>query len=138
MYLDLTKKYFSALILMAGIILVTKPPFLFPPQVNSNGTNSLFCDYLNRNYVMYNLNSKYKYFTRKKVDLCKLDPFQFLFSDVNSTYDVIQDAEEGDLYFVGAIIALSSAIFSAANNIVVAKIVSVSLDLYQISLNTQF
>ena len=64
--------------------------------------------------------------------------FQFVLPDVNSTYDVIQDAEEGDLYFVGAIIALSSAIFSAANNIVVAKIVSVSLDLYQISLNTQF
>ena len=48
-----------------------------------------------------------------------------LLLDVNSTFDVIQDAEEGDLYFVGAIIALSSAIFSAANNIVVAKIVSV-------------
>ena len=125
MYLDLTKLYFSALILMAGIILVTKPPFLFPPQVNSNGTNSLFRDYLDRNYVMYNLNSKYYYFTRIKVDLCKLEPFEFVFSDVNSTFDVIQDAEEGDLYFVGAIIALSSAIFSAANNIVVAKIVSV-------------
>ena len=124
MYLDLTKLYFSALILMAGIILVTKPPFLFPPQVNSNGTNSLFRDYLDRNYIMYNLNSKYYYFTRKK-DSCKL--FQFVFSDVNSTFDVIQDAEEGDLYFVGAIIALSSAIFSAANNIVVAKIVSVFL-----------
>ena len=124
MYFDLTNLYFSALILMAGIILVTKPPFLFPPQVNSNGTNSLFRDYLDRNYIMYNLNSKYYYFTRKK-DSCKL--FQFVFSDVNSTFDVIQDAEEGDLYFVGAIIALSSAIFSAANNIVVAKIVSVFL-----------
>ena len=30
---------------------------------------------------------------------------------------------KGDLYFVGAIIALSSAILSAFNNIVVAKIV---------------
>ena len=50
--------FVSALILMAGIILVTKPPFLFPPQVNSNGTTSLFRDYLDRNYVMYNLNSK--------------------------------------------------------------------------------
>ena len=96
MYFDLTKLYFSALILMAGIILVTKPPFLFPPQVNSNGTNSLFRDYLDRNYVMYNLNSKYYYFTRIKVDLCKLEPFEFVFSDVNSTFDVIQDAEEGD------------------------------------------
>lgn len=30
----------------------------------------------------------------------------------------------GDLYFVGALIALSQAIFTACNNIIIAKIVS--------------
>ncbi len=31
--------------------------------------------------------------------------------------------DPGDLYFVGAIIALSSALFAASNNIVIAKLV---------------
>jgi len=44
---------------MAGIVLVTKPPFLFPDEVtNSNGTNfsseSFVQHYLSKNYLQYN------------------------------------------------------------------------------------
>ena len=44
---------------MAGIVLVTKPPFLFPDKVtNSNGTNfsseSFVQHYLSKNYLQYN------------------------------------------------------------------------------------
>ena len=103
--------FLTALVLMVGIVLVTKPPFLFPPTevVNSTLPNvtNLFTDYLERNYVLYDL---------KIVN----------WTDTSSTYTHYEAVKEsaGDYYFVGAIIALSSAIFSASNNIVIAKLAS--------------
>ena len=48
---------------MAGIILVTKPPFLFPtPTDNPNNATKfeeIFNDYLNRPYELYNIQSKF-------------------------------------------------------------------------------
>lgn len=75
-------KNLSALVLMVGIVLVTKPPFLFP--VEEPDTNSTLWHALN--------------------------------------WSNGGNSDSGDYYFVGAIIALSSAIFSASNNIVIAKI----------------
>ena len=52
--------------------------------------------------------------------------FFYKFFTANVTQNNTEDSPgKGDLYFVGAIIALSSAILSAANNIVVAKIVCI-------------
>ena len=52
--------------------------------------------------------------------------FSYKFFTANVTQNNTEDSPgKGDLYFVGAIIALSSAILSAANNIVVAKIVCI-------------
>ena len=97
----------TALMLMSGIILVTKPPFLFPPSENINATvTSLIDDYFNRNYVLYDL--KIRNWTEK----ADLFDFEYLTETSGSTY------------FIGAIIALSSAIFSALYNIVIAKLVS--------------
>ena len=94
--------------LMVGIILVTKPPFLFPPSDETNSTmTDVIDDYLNRNYVMYDL--KIKNWTTDTSS-----PTNFEFSTESA----------GDYYFIGAIIALSSAIFSALYNIVIAKLVS--------------
>ena len=54
---------FSAIILMAGIILVTKPPFLFPSPTdnpkNATKFENFFNDYLNRPYELYNIHSKF-------------------------------------------------------------------------------
>ena len=90
--------------LMAGIVLVTKPPFLFPsPDVNTTVAN-VSHNILERNFALYDL--KVTNWTENSVD------FEYM------------TESSGDLYFVGAIIALSSAIFSALYNIVIAKLVS--------------
>ena len=91
---------------MIGIVLVTKPPFLFPPSTPINETTTdLIHDYLDRNYVLYDL--KIVNWT----DMSIPTHFEYLTESA------------GDYYFIGAIIALSSAIFSASNNIVIAKLV---------------
>ena len=55
----------------------------------------------------------------------------YKFFTANVTQNNTEDSPgKGDLYFVGAIIALSSAILSAANNIVVAKIVCIYYFIY--------
>ena len=84
---------------MVGIILVTKPPFLFP---NAENVNSTVHSKLDHNFV---------YHDAKIVNWTNLIPAQFQY-----------EPDAGDYYFIGAIIALSSAIFSASNNIVIAKI----------------
>ena len=98
---------------MVGIVLVTKPPFLFPPNQAINATlpnvTNLLHDYLDRNYVLYDL--RIVNWTDSSL--------------IPTNFEVIKESN-GDLYFVGAIIALSSAIFSASNNIVIAKLVSFS------------
>ena len=92
---------------MVGIVLVTKPPFLFPDAESQNPNDTaLVTKYFDRNYVMHDL---------KIVNWTDLVPAEFQYVP-----------DPGDYYFVGAIIALSSAIFSASNNIVIAKIVSYS------------
>ena len=109
---------------MAGIILVTKPPFLFPPEnhYNSTALKNVLGDYLDRKFVLYDLRGK---FLKNVFSIILLwNGFYVSFIEVNVTTTTFEDPNKGDLYFVGAIIALSSSIFSAANNIVVAKIVS--------------
>ena len=96
----------SAIVLMIGIVLVTKPPFLFPPSKPINETTTdLIHDYLDRNYVLYDLK------VVNWTDMSIPTHFEYLTESA------------GDYYFIGAIIALSSAIFSASNNIVIAKLV---------------
>ena len=91
---------------MIGIVLVTKPPFLFPPSKPINETTTdLIHDYLDRNYVLYDLK------VVNWTDMSIPTHFEYLTESA------------GDYYFIGAIIALSSAIFSASNNIVIAKLV---------------
>ena len=91
---------------MIGIVLVTKPPFLFPPSKPINETTTdLIHDYLDRNYVLYDLK------VVNWTDMSIPTHFEYLTESA------------GDHYFIGAIIALSSAIFSASNNIVIAKLV---------------
>ena len=107
------KKYlsifvFAAMLLMAGIVLVTKPPFLFPPSdtpPNATMTNVIE-DYLDRNYVLYDFK------ITNWTDISQPTHFEYLTESA------------GDYYFIGAIIALSSAIFSALYSIVIAKLVS--------------
>ena len=89
---------------MAGIVLVTKPPFLFPPSDGNDTVANLGQDYFDRNFALYDL--KVANWTSNSVD------FEYM------------TESSGDLYFVGAIIALCSAIFSALYNIVIAKLVS--------------
>ncbi len=108
---------------MIGIVLVTKPPFLFPePKGNHNVTFSSIMDaYLNRDFVQYDLKGNHK-----------LELLSYLSMSINvvinssellpAKFEPIPDP--GDLYFVGAIIALSSALFAASNNIVIAKLVT--------------
>ena len=113
---------------MAGIILVTKPPFLFPSPTdnpkNATKFENFFNDYLNRPYELYNIHSKYFFFKIYKFK--RGVHFFYKFFTANVTQNNTEDSPgKGDLYFVGAIIALSSAILSAANNIVVAKIVCI-------------
>ena len=91
---------------MIGIVLVTKPPFLFPPSKPINETSTdLIHDYLDRKYVLYDLK------VVNWTDMSIPTHFEYLTESA------------GDHYFIGAIIALSSAIFSASNNIVIAKLV---------------
>ena len=94
---------------MVGIVLVTKPPFLFPsPEVINSTLPNVIHDYLDRNFVIYDL---------KVVNWTdELMPNKFEYMTESA----------GDYYFVGAIIALSSAIFSASNNIVIAKLVRIA------------
>ena len=46
---------------MAGIILVTKPPFLFPPEnhYNSTALKNILGNYLDRKFVLYDLRGKF-------------------------------------------------------------------------------
>ena len=90
--------------LMAGIVLVTKPPFLFPATDTNITVANISHDYFDRNFVMYDL--KVANWTENSAN------FEYM------------TESSGDLYFVGAIIALCSAIFSALYNIVIAKLVS--------------
>ena len=96
-----------AIVLMVGIVLVTKPPFLFPPHedMKVNSTNMVH-DFLDRKFILYDI---------KAVNWtgvsAKPNNFEYITESV------------GNYYFVGAVIALSSAIFSALNNIVIAKLV---------------
>lgn len=120
-------KCVSALVLMAGIILVTKPPFLFPETHSSgNGTDpnvtdvltSVMNDYLDRDFILYDLT-----------------PVNWTTMTDDATF--VEDVDPHELYFVGALIALSSAVFSAANNIIMAKfggVISASLQLFYIGL----
>ena len=99
---------------MIGIVLVTKPPFLFPPSKPINETTTdLIHDYLDRNYVLYDL--KVVNWTNMSI------PTHFKYLTESA----------GDNYFIGAIIALSSAIFSASNIIVITKLVSKVTLLFQ-------
>ena len=92
---------------MAGIVLVTKPPFLFPPSNTPNVTmTNVIEDYLNRNYVLYDFK------ITNWTDISRPTHFEYLTESA------------GDYYFIGAIIALSSAIFSALYSIVIAKLVN--------------
>ena len=92
---------------MVGIVLVTKPPFLFPPHedVKVNSTNMVL-NIFDRNFLSYDL---------KIVN----------WTDVSRNSNQFEYVSEsvGNYYFIGAIIALSSAVFSALNNIVIAKLV---------------
>ena len=95
---------------MAGIVLVTKPPFLFPPSNTPNVTmTNVIEDYLNRNYVLYDFK------ITNWTDISRPTHFEYLTESA------------GDYYFIGAIIALSSAIFSALYSIVIAKLVNFTI-----------
>ena len=64
------------------------------------------------------------FFSSRFINSKEVYIFFYKFFTANVTQNNTEDSPgKGDLYFVGAIIALSSAILSAANNIVVAKIV---------------
>ena len=105
---------------MAGIVLVTKPPFLFPPSdtpPNATMTN-IIEDYLDRNYVLYDFK------ITNWTDISRPTHFEYLTESA------------GDYYFIGAIIALSSAIFSALYSIVIAKLVSLSKHISLYALGT--
>ena len=97
----------AAIVLMVGIVLVTKPPFLFPPHedVKVNSTNMVL-NFFDRKIFTYDL--KIVNWTDESKDSTQ---FEYVSESV------------GNYYFIGAIIALSSAVFSALNNIVIAKLV---------------
>jgi hypothetical protein len=65
-------------------------------------------DYLNRNYVLYDFK------ITNWTDISRPTQYEYLTESA------------GDTYFIGAIIALSSAIFSALYSIVIAKLVNFS------------
>ena len=74
-------------------------------QPNATMTN-VIDDYLNRNYVLYDFK------ITNWTDISRPTQYEYLTESA------------GDTYFIGAIIALSSAIFSALYSIVIAKLVN--------------
>jgi len=129
-------KSIAGIVLMVGIVLVTKPPFLFPSATvepsadvpatvnpahvtspvenNSSLIQTLIADYLDREYELFSLAT--------------------ITADATNVDEAVASAGNS-LYFVGAIIALSSAICSATNAVLVSNLgddVSTNIQLFWI------
>lgn len=109
-------KITSAMGLLAGIVLVAKPSFIFnnqltPSQNHSSptyDTSDLRAEYSNKHYLLYSLRTP-----------------------------VPSSIDRDDYYFIGALIALSNAVICAANQILIAKVgkdVSTTIQLFYIAI----
>ena len=132
--------------LLAGIVLVAKPSFIFdnqltPSQNHSSptyDTSDLRAEYSNKHYLLYSLRSKNDkacllwidiWVTFKNVYFDSLYNFfligQLLFlcnDTVSPIAPVPSSIDRDDYYFIGALIALSNAVICAANQILIAKV----------------
>lgn len=102
-------KALSGTVLMAGIVLVTKPPCLFGPgdiqEPEDLGANSSFIslivnDYLDRDFEVFELSQNIK----------------------ASVAEETAETSGGSLYTVGAVIALGSAMFTAGYSCIMSKL----------------
>ena len=81
-------KNLSALVLMVGIILVTKPPFLFPETESNDNVTSEIRQCLDENFMLHD------------IKLLNWTHFQYISDNGDSDSG---DSDSGDLYFVGKI-----------------------------------
>jgi len=109
-------KTISGIVLMAGILLVTKPSFIF-----QNETNTL----LNGSWIKANATKDWRHDYEKGI---------FFLFDLKTPIPPEHDPE--DYYFIGALVALSCAIFGGALIVICSKIgsdVSTQLQLLSIA-----
>ena len=103
----------SGTVLMAGIVLVTKPPFLFPSTLPSEdftqNTTSILSplvnDYLDRDFEIFQLPTN-----------------DNMTAAVRSSHPQGSSSSNNSFYAVGAIIALTSALFTACYSCIMSKL----------------
>ena len=130
--------------LLAGIVLVAKPSFIFdnqltPSQNHSSPTydkSDLRAEYSNKHYLLYSLRSKNDKACLLWIDIWVKNVYfdslynffligQLLFlcnDTVSPIAPVPSSIDRDDYYFIGALIALSNAVICAANQILIAKV----------------
>ena len=119
---------------MAGIVLVTKPSFLFPDNINvvsnetwirTSNSSDLRNMYQNGNFFIFEFRSKYliliMYAFINFKTKTQPQPHNKLF--FNQSALIPHDQDPDNYYFIGALLALSCAIFTSGVIVISTKVI---------------